>query len=224
MGYTTEFKGAFKIEPPLSPEHAAYLRKFSETRRMKRDAVLAASLPDLLRLAVGLPVGDEGAFYVGSDSDHGQAPDASVIDQNQAPGLPSYGNPLDFDAWSRQKEAAIADNAQPGLWCQWVPGEDGATLEWDQGEKFSEYVAWIRYLIRNMLKPWGYSLNGEVSWLGEDADDRGVIYCCNNEVEAVADRITNPGPSWGRRSVACEITLFGQVVNVADLPDNSHLL
>jgi hypothetical protein len=25
---------------------------------------------------------------------------------------------------------------QPGLWCQWVPTDDGTGIEWDGGEKF----------------------------------------------------------------------------------------
>ena len=200
MGYHTDFHGQFDVTPVLKPEHAAYLRQFSETRRMKRNAALAAMMPDPLRLAVGLPIGDEGAFYVGSESVHGEAPDASVIDHNQAPGLPSYGKPLDFDAWSRQKEEAIASNAQPGLWCQWVPNEDGTAIEWDQGEKFYEYVAWLRYLVVNFLLPWGYTLSGEVGWSGASSDDHGVIYVRTNptngfhQIEAVHD--SNPGPSW----------------------------
>ena len=196
MGYSTVFSGQFSVTPTLKPEHAAYLRRFSETRRMKRDAALAEKLPDPLRLAVGLPIGDEGAYFVGAVSLHGEATDASVLDSNQAPGLPSYGKPLDFAEWSHQKEAAIEAGAQPGLWCQWVPSEDGSAIEWDQGEKFYYYFAWLRYLIQNFLAPWGYKLNGEVAWSGDSLDDNGVIYARENVIEAVAD--TNPGPSWGK--------------------------
>jgi hypothetical protein len=57
MSYTTAFDGAFAINRPLRPEHKAYLLKFAETRRMKRDAAVAARLPDPVRAAAGLPVG-----------------------------------------------------------------------------------------------------------------------------------------------------------------------
>lgn len=196
MGYSTDFSGSFKVTPPLKPEHSAYLWKFAQTRRMKRDAAIAATLPDPVRLAAGLPIGDEGAYYVGSESDYGQTSDASVIDRNQPPGIPSYDKTSSFEAVRRQKEAAIKNNAQPGLWCQWVPTEEGDGVEWDGGEKFYEYVEWLRYLIHNILKPWGYTLNGEVAWNGDEVNDHGVIYVRDNVVEAVED--SNPGPSWGK--------------------------
>ena len=35
MGYTTDFSGTFKVEPPLNQEEIAFLNKFSRTRRME---------------------------------------------------------------------------------------------------------------------------------------------------------------------------------------------
>lgn len=196
MGYSTDFSGAFTVTPPLKPEHSAYLAKFAETRRMKRDAAIAETLADPVRLAVGLPIGHEGAYFVGGCDDHGNY-DASVIDGNQSAGLPSHGKGLDFREWSRQKEAAInAGNAQPGLWCQWVPNVDGSEIEWDGGEKFTEYEEWLNYIIRHFLAPWGYQLNGEMGWSGDESEDHGVLYVRDNVVEAVMD--SNPGPSWNR--------------------------
>ena len=51
---------------------------------------------------------------------------------------------------------------QPSLWCQWIPNEDGTEIEWDCGEKFYEYVEWIKYIINSILSPRGYTLNGTV--------------------------------------------------------------
>ena len=62
MGYTTDFSGHFEISPALNPDQIDYLTAFSETRRMKRDPQVTASLPDKRRLAVGLPIGVEGEF------------------------------------------------------------------------------------------------------------------------------------------------------------------
>src|SRR5947207_635951 len=109
MGYTTDFKGEFSLDRPLSPEHAAYLTRFSETRRMRRNADMTALLPDPLREAVGLPVGVDGAFYIGDKDEAGQTRSDDIVDYNNAP------------------------NGQPGLWCQWVPNEAGTALEWDEG-------------------------------------------------------------------------------------------
>jgi len=78
---------------------------------------------------------------------------------------------------------------QPGLWCHWVPTEDGMGIEWDGGEKFYDYTEWIRYLIHHFLAPAGYVLNGEVEWQGEDPSDIGKIVVKDNEVSARQGRI-----------------------------------
>lgn len=162
MGYTTDFSGEFRINPPLRPEHRAYLQAFSETRRMKRDPLLAELLPDPLRRAVGLPIGEDAAFCVEASEDlfgtGGRKGKSDVVDANQPP------------------------HGQPGLWCQWVPSSDGGCLEWDQGDKFYDYDAWLRYLLDHFLKPWGYVLDGEVFWQGEESDDRGKLVIRKNRL------------------------------------------
>jgi len=63
-----------------------------------------------------------------------------------------------------------------------VPNADGTAIEWNEGEKFYEYIPWIKYLIDNLLKPWGYVLNGTVEWEGEDNSDVGKIIVKDNVV------------------------------------------
>jgi hypothetical protein len=65
MGYSTDFEGRFELDKPLTAAHATYLKKFNATRRIKRNASLTQNRPDPLRLAVGLPVGEEGGYFVG---------------------------------------------------------------------------------------------------------------------------------------------------------------
>ena len=144
MGYTTEFKGQFNLDKPLSVADLNFLKKFNETRRMARN------LPE--------EYGVQGEFYVDGSGSFGQDREKSVIDYNTPP------------------------STQPGLWCQWVPTEDGEAIEWDGGEKFYNYVEWIKYLIDKILKPRGYVLNGSVRWRGEDFDDDGTIIVEDNEV------------------------------------------
>lgn len=157
MGYTTYFDGEFRLDRPLSVEHAAYLTAFASTRRMARDAKAAEARPDPLRAATGLPVGEEGGYFVG-EGFRGQ-------------GLGSVG--------SRSRSDVIDHNTppsgQPGLWCQWIPNEDGTTIGWDEGEKFYDYIEWLQYITLHFLTPWGYGLNGEVTWNGEESDDFGKI-------------------------------------------------
>ena len=72
---------------------------------------------------------------------------------------------------------------QPGLWCQWVVSDDGKYLEWDGGEKFYNYVDWLKYLIRHFFQNWGLVLNGEIEWKGEEFNDVGKIVVKDNVVK-----------------------------------------
>jgi hypothetical protein len=159
MGYTTEFQGEFECQPALTGEHRDYLEKFRYTRRMKRDPEVAESMPDAEREAVGLPIGTDGEFFVGSEGEFGQDNDQSVLEYNRPP------------------------TTQPGLWCQWAPNEQGTAISWDGGEKFYHYIEWLRYQIDNFFAPWGYKLNGVVTWQGESHGDVGSIVVTDNQIE-----------------------------------------
>lgn len=172
MGYTTDFEGEFKLDKSLAPEHAAYLHKFATTRRMKRDADKAEGLDDPVRVAAGLPIGEEGGYFVGAEGLMGQDEDPSMTEYNSPP------------------------SGQPGLWCQWIPGEGGETIVWDEGEKFYYYREWLIYLVEHFLGPWGYTLSGEVRWSGDEDEDLGILYAKDNKVQGVASYISNDGPLW----------------------------
>lgn len=173
MGYTTEFEGSFKLDKPLLPEHKAYLDKFSDTRRMKRKVGMLLSKPDHIRTAVGLPLGFEGAYFVGAPDTGdpwdccGQAHTPDIIDYNQPP------------------------TGQPGLWCQWVPNSEGTAIGWNGAEKFYDYAEWLKYIIAHFLTPWGYVLNGEVSWQGEESSDLGKIVVKDNHVGILKGKVTH---------------------------------
>lgn len=158
MGYTTDFYGQFEINPPLDQNQIEYLEKLSDTRRMKRDASKAALLQDDVREMVGLEVGEEGEYFVGGTGLAGQDEDDSILEYNAPPA------------------------AQPALWCQWIPAEEGSKLEWDGNEKFYNYVEWLEYIIQHFMKPWGRTLNGSVKFKGESFDDIGTIIIENNVV------------------------------------------
>ncbi|MFW5887889.1 MAG: hypothetical protein ACOCUH_03720 [Bacteriovoracia bacterium] len=158
MGYDTTFEGAFGISPVLKPEHQKYLKAFSETCRVKRNSDLVKNLEDPIREAVGLPVGEDGGYFVNADGFMGQNEDSSVIDYNRPP------------------------KNQPSLWNQWIPSEDGTMIVWNEGEKFYDYVEWIQYLVDHFLIPWGYTLNGEVIWSGEEESDTGKIEIVDNKI------------------------------------------
>lgn len=166
MGYTTDFEGEFTLDKPLTPEHRVYLTKFAETRRMKRNATVTEKRSDSVREAVGLPVGKEGGYFVGAEGNFGQEFDADDV-------VASGSSPT----------------GQPNLWCQWVPNEEGTAIVWDGCEKFYDYAAWLAYLIEHFLAPWGYTLNGEVTWQGEDPSDMGKLVVEDNRVSEKQGRV-----------------------------------
>ena len=45
-------------------------------------------------------------------------------------------------------------------------------------------------LIEHFFKRWGYTLNGEVEWEGEDSEDRGMIRVVDNVVSIGRAKIT----------------------------------
>lgn len=114
--------------------------------------------PDPIRKATGLKVGSEGAYFVGAEDSFGQEHTSDILGYNDPP------------------------KGQPGLWCQWVPTEDNAGIEWNGTEKFYNYTEWLQYLIHHFLAPWGYVLNGEILWDGEDSGDNGKLMVKDNEV------------------------------------------
>lgn len=152
MGYETRFTGVITLDPPLSPAHAAYLRAFAGTRRVSRDERLVAERPDPIRLAVDIPPGHEGGWFVGAGGDLGQEPDApDILDYNAPP------------------------SGQPHLWCCWEPTPDGAGLHVPEPGYHYAYERWLRFLINELLRPWGYEIGGEVAYQGAAPADRGTI-------------------------------------------------
>lgn len=95
--------------------------------------------------------GIDGEFYVYGSGFMGQDKEKNIIDSNYPP------------------------STQPGLWCQWIPSSDGSVIKWDGGEKFYDYVEWLKYIEENFLIPFGRYLDGDVIWQGEDIMDRGRI-------------------------------------------------
>lgn len=126
----------------------------------KEDHTFLEKFAETRRMArnVDPKYGVEGEFYVEGGETFGQGMDDSIIDYNRPP------------------------KTQPGLWCQWVPTEDGMGIAWDGGEKFYNYVEWLKYLIENILAPRGYVVNGSVEWRGEEWDDTGEIVVSDNVV------------------------------------------
>ncbi len=174
MGYSTYFTGDLTIEPAPKAAHRAYLDVFLDTLKMRRDVSKLGR--DSLREAVGLPVGFEGAFYVGDpESDRWSGEKTpSVIDHNSPPGGSRFRCAVEGD-FATFGEPGRPEGYVPSLWCGWSlvdMAPDEVVLEADDG-KNDEVQDWLRYLIESFFEPWGYKLNGVVYWKGEEDLDMG---------------------------------------------------
>jgi hypothetical protein len=77
MGYTTEFRGEFTLDRPLSPVLLAYMASFARIRHVKRDPA---------KLSDGHYYGEECEFFCFQDYEtHGQKIDGSITDHNTPP-------------------------------------------------------------------------------------------------------------------------------------------
>lgn len=112
--------------------------------------------------------GVEGEFFIEGTGYKGQDSGGDVINVNEPP------------------------TTQPSLWCQWIPTEDGLSIEWDGGEKFYNYTEWIYYIINKILLPNGYTLNGSVQWRGEEFGDDGFMEVRDNVLFVNGSEFTTP--------------------------------
>jgi hypothetical protein len=79
MGYSTDFYGFWTLTPALSLAQTDYLKKFSRTRRVKRDP--NAIETDRRLAAIGLDLGVDAEYFVDTEDE-----DKSIVDLNLPPG------------------------------------------------------------------------------------------------------------------------------------------
>jgi hypothetical protein len=99
---------------------------------------------------------------------------------------------------------------QPGLWCQWVPTDDGSEIQWDEGEKFYCSAEWMKYIIENLLAPSArvfldnhksedprlasftcdHHVTGTIHAQGEEYSDRWAILVVDNVVSVLQGEVT----------------------------------
>lgn len=161
MGYDTYFTGELVMSRRLTePEHE-YLSAFLDTAHYARDTSKLEGIPDPLREAVGLPLGDQGCFFMGRDksvaSDMIQYEDTLLEDYD-------YGPPVN-----------LPDHGTDWYLVRLKDGRD--ILCHGDGKSRGLYTDWLMWLVENILTPWGISLSGEVTWRGDDEEDMGRIVC-----------------------------------------------
>jgi hypothetical protein len=118
-----------------------------------------------------------GPYFVDGSGFCGQGRDSDIIDFNEPP------------------------PGQPGLWCKWIPSEDGTYIEWDGGEKFYDSAEWMQYIIEHFIGssplakdelPFleGHVCSGLINAQGEDPADIWAIQVANNAVSTATCTVT----------------------------------
>lgn len=166
MGYTTDFEGAVKVEPPLNAFEISYLRQFNETRRMRRT---------------------KGPYFVGGAGFYGQGPDEDIIDQNEPPtgqpGLWCRWRPSDDGteiAWDLGEKFYYADEWMRYLIDHFLrPGAFAAGSDVD--ERFAHFT-------------FDHVVNGVIEAQGEHSDDVWRLVVRGNQVAKVLPIVTWPEP------------------------------
>jgi len=146
----------------------------------EKEVAYLLKFSDTRRMARG-----KGEYYVDGTGMAGQGRDPDIIEYNSPP------------------------PEQPGLWCQWIPTEDGKAIEWNETEKFYHSAEWMWYLIQNFLKPEsfakirfpkqfaflrGHTCNGDIEAQGEDSGDRWNLIVKDNEVFVEAGHMVFANP------------------------------
>lgn len=122
----------------------------------------------------------KGPYFVDGTGMAGQGRDKDIVNFNSPP------------------------DGQPGLWCQWVISDDGASIEWDGNEKFYESPEWMAYIIDHFLKPGAIAkpelpflqanhvCDGVIDAQGEDYEDMWRLSVKDNVVKVIDAVITFP--------------------------------
>ena len=112
----------------------------------------------------------KGPYFVDGTGEFGQGRDSDIEDHNHPP------------------------QGQPGLWCKWVPTDDGMYIKWSGAEKFYDSAEWMKYLIEHFIKPGalaigkvpaikgGHIVNGTIDAQGEDSSDVWKLIVKDNAV------------------------------------------
>ncbi|CAM6003868.1 unnamed protein product [Sphagnum balticum] len=158
----------------------------------------------------GVYYGVDGEFYVHGEGFAGQYDEESVVDYNRPP------------------------STQPGLWCQWRPSDDGMHIQWDGGEKFYNYVEWIKSYKRSIYKMVSTTENPtegmfEFQSLGNQVVDafRNAGNEGTNMKYSVNVRIKNPGIAKyliDARDFDNFMDAFQSASNMAKELDNDHFV
>lgn len=168
MGYQTEFTGRIAVSPPLNKAEIAYLRKFADSRRMRRG---------------------RGPYYVDGTGYAGQGHDPDIIEYNEPP----EGQPGLWCKWEPTDDGtAIEWNGEEKFYygAEWMaylvdhflaPDAAASRAPADVAAYFSEFT-------------FDHVLNGEIDAVGEEYEDHWLLIVKDNVVST--EVLSEPEGDW----------------------------
>ena len=149
MGYTTEFDGTISFNKIVTYEMQTFINRFSHNRHVKRDPKLIPQMdPEWQKHCYRGSLGPGAMYYY--------PPDKIAVDKivRKSPWYKTDANNMVQNDFGQIMDISVLKDEPPdgvpGYWCQWIINNDG-DLEWDGGEKFYNYVEWLKFLITHFF-------------------------------------------------------------------------
>lgn len=200
MGYTTEFRGAFRITPKVDAVLACRLNLWLNSRHFKRTFDVANAEDTTL---FGKP-GDHGEFVMPSLRKAVQ----HTIQQGYNPLIAVHMINADDDFRALSDEEMRVYNEMPGdipsLWSDILiinsTKEDESFLTWNGSEKSRHLDEWIKR-VAGFLHQCGYQVEGCIAAQGEDAGDIWSMTFCDGRFDVHRHWMN---PTYEKESAAAE--------------------
>ncbi|GAQ88063.1 hypothetical protein KFL_003970100 [Klebsormidium nitens] len=153
----------------LTPQQFQYLMLFCNIPRFKRNVELLKSHSDPLREAVGLPLGEEGEYFVSSQEYEGLSEELKEAVRN-------FSNKLNGVRWYNGAGISVECETPAGVpdlyWCHWRPSTTYRGIKWigyfGKSITFFHATEWMQWISKNILQKWGLRLEGEIWYQGEN--------------------------------------------------------
>lgn len=225
MGYTTTFKGAFKITPMVNPALACRFNAWLNNRHNFRDApLLLNEIAD--KTLYGVP-GENGEYVMPSIEKQIRKMVEDGTNPFLAPHLTGYcgmGDSMECqEAFATTGEMDDKDKAKvlnewcktinqvpkglPSLWSDFIIVNDRegncSYLKWDRSEKSYEMDKWAQILL-DLLSSMHFTLEGTICAKGEDPGDYWSMQICEKTVLVEYSQHRIDGATYEKEAKAAE--------------------
>ena len=155
------FQGAFQLSPALSAAQITYVQAFLSVQHGFWPLQYVQQQPDALREAVGLPLGEDAAFFVGHSSNGLKGRNPFIDKHNMSPagpgGQPHCGS------------------------CPWQLSDDGTQILPDKKILAAMPLKWLGWLVTKLFSHWNIDIRGVASYDDPCTSQEGKVVAENNQ-------------------------------------------